>query len=122
MIIQEVIEIIEDYFRLKRFEERLTNLENLVNALVKSRAMDKQYTDADINGTRQSVANITPTVITEKAYYGESEKTFYDAPMGNTSVYFSNYTGAYSVNRVSNRLIVSFDTLSEPTDITISIQ
>ena len=103
-------------------EERVRILEEQVRGLIKSRAMDKMYTDADINGTRQSVANITPTVITEKAYYGESEKTFYDAPMGITSVYFSNYKGAYSVNRVSNRLIVSFDTLSEPTDITISIQ
>lgn len=103
-------------------EERVRILEEQVRGLIKSRAMDKMYTEADINGTRQSVANITPTVITEKAYYGESEKTFYDAPMGNTSVYFSNYKGAYSVNRVSNRLIVSFDTLSEPTDITISIQ
>lgn len=108
--------------RITRLEVKNEQLENLVNALVKSRALDKMYTEADINGTRQSVANITPTVITEKAYYGESEKTFYDAPMGITSVYFSNYKGAYSVNRVSNRLIVSFDTLSEPTDITISIQ
>jgi hypothetical protein len=103
-------------------EERVRILEEQVRGLISARAMDKFYTDADINGTRQSVANITPTVITERAYYGESEKTFYDAPMGNVSVFFSNYTGAYSVNRVSNRLIVSFDTLSEPTDITISIQ
>jgi hypothetical protein len=103
-------------------EERLRILEEQVRGLISARAKDKMYTDADINGTRQSVANITPTVITEKAYYGESEKTFYDAPTGITSVYFSNYKGAYSVNRVSNRLIVSFDTLSEPTDITISIQ
>ena len=103
-------------------EERVRILEEEVGGLISARAKDKMYTDADINGTRQSVANITPTVIMEKAYYGESEKTFYDAPMGITSVYFSNYTGAYSVNRVSNRLIVSFDTLSEPTDITISIQ
>jgi hypothetical protein len=103
-------------------EERVRILEEQVRGLISARAKDKMYTDADINGTRQSVANITPTVITEKAYYGESEKTFYDAPMGNVSVFFSNYTGAYSVNRVSNRLIVSFDTLSEPTDITISIQ
>ena len=102
-------------------EERVRILEEQVRGLISARAKDKFYTDADINGTRQSVANITPTVIMEKAYYGETEKVFYDVPMGNVSVFFSNYTGAYSVNRVSNRLIVSFDTLSELTDITISI-
>ena len=102
-------------------EERVTNLENLVNALVKSRALDKMYTEADINGTRQSVANITPTVMTKTAYYGEKEKTFYDVPKGNISVFFDNYNGDYSINRVQNRLIVSFDTLKEKTNITISV-
>lgn len=94
------------------------NLSGLINMVSKLRI----NTDADIDGARQSVANITPTVITEKAYYGETEKVFYDVPMGNTSVFFSNYNGSYSVSRVSNRLVVLFDTLSEPTDITISIQ
>lgn len=108
--------------RIDKLEENLKIVADNLNGLIKMVSTLRTNTDADINGTRQSVANITPTVITEKAYYGESEKTFYDAPMGNVSVFFSNYTGAYSVNRVSNRLIVSFDTLSEPTDITISIQ
>ena len=102
-------------------EERVRILEEQVRGLVKSRALDKMYTEADINGTRQSVANITPTVMTKTAYYGEKEKTFYDVPKGNISVFFDNYNGDYSINRVQNRLIVSFDTLKEKTNITISV-
>lgn len=36
-------------------EQRLENLENLVNALSKKIDGIKYYTDADINGTRQSI-------------------------------------------------------------------
>lgn len=103
-------------------EERVTKLETLVDALVTSRAMDKQYTAADINGTRQSVANITPITFTKTAYYGESEKTFYDVPEGNTSVFFSKYNGSYSLNRIGKDLKLTFEQLAESTDITISIQ
>jgi len=106
---------------MMNLEERIIRLENLVNALIDQINTEKKYTDADIKGTRQSVNEITPYKQTEKAYYGESEKVFYDSPLGNVSVFFSNYTGQYEVSRVDNRLIVSFDTLSAPTDITISI-
>lgn len=103
-------------------ETRLTNLENLVDYLSKQMTNNKIYTDADISGTRQSVSAITPYTETKTAYYGESEKTFYDVPDGNVSVYFTDYDGDYSVSRVSGRLTISFDTLTEQTDITISIQ
>ena len=118
MIIKEVIEIIEDYFRQKRFEERVTNLENLVNALVKSRALDKEYTDADINGTRQSVANITPWTQTKKAYIDDTEVVFTDVPNGNLTVYCDV---AYSVVRGATEVTVSFAPLEEVIDVTISI-
>ena len=104
-------------------EERVKNLETLVNALVKSRTLDKMYTEADINGTRQSVSNITPFVSTKQAYFGDSQVTFYDVPEGNVSVFFDSYLGPYSYERVSNMLTVQFDTLTVvSTNITISIQ
>lgn len=103
-------------------EERIKRLEKLVYAIISKISMDKAYTDADIAGTIKSVNDITPYKETKQAYYGESEKTFYDAPEGNTSVFFDNYNGSYSVSRVQNRLVVSFYTLTEATSITISIQ
>lgn len=102
-------------------EERVRILEEQVRGLIKSRALDKQYTDADIKGTRQSVANLTPFIMTKSAYYGENAKAFYGVPEGNTSVFFSKYNGSYTTSRVGSTLTVAFDTLTEPTDITISI-
>ena len=102
-------------------EQRVQILEDNFKAFITTRANDKFYTDADINGNRNSITNITPIVITKTAYYGEKEKTFYDVPKGNISVFFDNYNGDYSINRVQNRLIVSFDTLKEKTNITISV-
>lgn len=103
-------------------ETRVANLENLVNSLIKSINNNKAYTDADINGVRKSVTDITPYKETLTGYYGETEKTFYDAPEGNVMIFFDKYTGPYSVSRIDNRLIVSFDALQEQNDITILIQ
>lgn len=100
-------------------EQRLTNLENLVNALIKSRANDKMYTEADINGTRQSVAQITPTTFTKTAYIDDTEVVFTGVPSGNLSVYADNL--AYRIERTSDVVRISFEALSEPKNITISI-
>ena len=103
-------------------EERVKRLENLVNAIIAKISLDKFYVESDINGCRKATSDITPYTETKTGYYGESEKVFYDAPQGNTSVFFDNYNGSYSVDRIQNRLVVSFDTLTEATNITISIQ
>lgn len=108
--------------RILKLEMKVERLENLVNALVSKITMDKAYADADINGCRKATSDITPYTETKIGYYGESEKVFYDAPQGNTSVFFDNYNGSYSVDRIQNRLIVSFDALADTTNITISIQ
>ena len=100
-------------------EQRLTNLENLVNALVKSRANDKMYTDADINGTRQSVAQITPTTFTKTAYIDDTEVVFTGVPSGNLSVYADNL--AYRIERTADTVRISFEALNEAKNITISI-
>lgn len=71
--------------------------------------------------TNVRVDEITPYTETKTAYYLEKEKTFYDVPNGNLTVYFDNYNGSYSVSRIANRVTVSFDTLTESTNITISV-
>ena len=39
-------------------EKRLSNLENLVNALIKRIDLDKMYNNADLQGQRQSISNV----------------------------------------------------------------
>ena len=107
--------------KIKMLELKVDGLKQMLLAKINSDNMSKQYTDADINGTRQSVANITPFTMTKSAYYGENAKAFYGVPEGNTSVFFSKYNGSYTTSRVGSTLTVAFDTLTEPTDITISI-
>ena len=104
-------------------EERVTNLENLVNALVKSRALDKQYTDADINGNRNSIANITPTVMTKTAYLYDTSIQFENVPEGNITVYFnpSVISANYTLERISDLVRLTFDPLEEVTEVTLSI-
>lgn len=101
--------------------ERIDLLEKRLNALINKINNDKFYSDAEVNGVRKATSDITPYTETKTAYYNETEKVFYNVPDGRVSVYFDDYNGAYSVNRIQNRLIVSFDALTAPTDITISI-
>ncbi len=103
-------------------EKRVENLEKNLDNIIKLLNNNKFYTDADINGVRQSVSEITPYTESKTAYFNEKEKTFYNVPQGNILVQFSNYQGSYAVNRIADRLTVTFDQLTENTDITISIQ
>ena len=100
-------------------EKRVENLENLVNSLIKARANDKIYTDADINGTRQCVAQITPTTFTKTAYIDDTEVVFTGVPSGNLSVYAENL--AYRIDRTADTVRISFEALNEAKNITISI-
>lgn len=99
-------------------EQRLSNLENLVNALSKKIDDNKFYQQADIDGTRQSLNKITPYTETKTGYYGETEKTFYNVPNGNVTVFGLK---EYTLDRISDRLTITFDALLEQTEITISI-
>ena len=102
-------------------EERLTNLENLVNSLIKRINNDKFYSDADTAGIRQSVSNITPYTESKTAYILDTEIVFNSVPQGNMSVFFSVPTD-YTLERVSDSIVVSFEPLEEVTEVTISIQ
>jgi len=77
---------------------------------------------ADYEAIHTIMNDAAPYTETKTAYYKETEKTFYDVPEGNVTVYFDNYNGAYSFKRVENRLTVLFDALENKTDITISIK
>lgn len=74
------------------------------------------------NEQAESIEELTPYIDSATAYFNEDEKTFYNVPEGNISVFFDNYNGSYSVNRVSDRVTVSFDTLTQSTNITISVR
>ena len=102
-------------------ETRLTNVENLVNALIKRINNDKFYSDADTAGIRQSVSNITPYTESKTAYILDTEIVFNSVPQGNLSVFFSIPTD-YKIERVSDSVVLSFEPLEEVTEVTISIQ
>lgn len=106
-------------------ETRLTNLENLVNGLIKNMNQHNLYVDADINGCRQGIAEVTPWTDTETAYIGDTEVVFSDVPAGNMNIYFDVHDGSYrptfSVERVADVVIVSFDELEIPATVTLSI-
>ena len=79
--------------------------------------------NSKVNRLSSQVADITPFTETKTAYYGETEKTFYGVPDGNTSVFFDKYSGGYSVSRTEDRLIISFDeTIIEATNVTVMVQ
>ena len=114
---------VERTYNMISIEQRLSNLENLVNALSQKIDNNKFYADADMQGNRQSISDITPYTETKTGYYGEREKTFYDVPMGNVTVLFDNYNGNYSVGRIADRVTVCFDdALRDTTNITISVK
>ena len=96
---------------------RLLLLENAVMA-GKDREIGNTYRSED---ALNKVDSITPYTETKTGYYGEKEKTFYNVPNGNITVLFDNYAGNYAVNRISDRVTISFDTLTVQTNITISV-
>ena len=99
-------------------DERVTNLENLVYALINRIDNDKQYTNADINGTRQSVTEITPWTASKTAYIEDTEVVFSGVPTGNMTVYCSV---PHTVERDGDRVTVRFEPLEEVVEVTISI-
>lgn len=94
--------------RLNTFEASLLQMaENLVPQTAK------------VDETANKVEQITPYKATKTAYIGDTEVVFEDAPMGNVSVFGMP---SYQIERISNNIIVTFDSLDEVTTVTISIQ
>lgn len=61
---------------------------------------------------------ITPYKDTKTAYIGDTEMTFYDVPEGNITVYFDK---PYELKRIADRVELSFDSLDDIKEITISV-
>ena len=103
--------------RIKAIENRLDELTANFLQIQKNQVPITEKVDT----TSIKVEEITPYTETKTGFYKETEKTFYNVPDGNVSVFFDGYDGAYSVKRIEDRLIVSFDELDQKTNITISI-
>lgn len=92
-------------------------LDNLQASFIQAQKNQVSAT-AKIDDSANKVESITPYTETQIGYYGETEKTFYNVPQGNVTVYGLK---EYSLERISDRLTITFDALSEQTEITISI-
>jgi hypothetical protein len=99
-------------------ETRVTNLENMLASIVNTLSNNKFYTDADIEGVRQSVSEVTPYTETKTAYIDDTEVVFTNVPEGNLTIYFGK---PYTVVRDEDRLVIKFEALEEVTPVTISI-
>lgn len=66
----------------------------------------------------KEVDAITPYTETKTAYIGDTEVVFFPPNIGNVTVYFDK---PYTMEKLSDRIIISFDELEEVTEITISI-
>lgn len=98
-----------------------TQIDSLNSAVSSLQETQIQHTE-NIVALNQEMSELTPYTETKTGYFGETEKTFYNVPEGNVSVFFDNYNGNYSTERIEDRLVVSFDALEHETNITISIQ
>lgn len=70
------------------------------------------------------ISRITPHTYTKTAYIGDSEVVFSNVPEGNLSVYIKDSEGnypSYTVERISDRIRVSFEPVEYVTEVTISI-
>ena len=102
-------------------EQRVANLEKQLNSLQLA-FLQAQRNQVPITAKTDDSANkivgLTPYTETQIGYYGETEKTFYNVPNGNVTVFGLK---EYTLDRISDRLTITFDALSEQTEITISI-
>jgi len=105
-------------------EQRLSNLENLVNALSKKIDSIKYYQDADIGGVRQGVSEITPYTETKTAYIEDTEVTFLDVPNGNISVFMTdsdNQDVPCEYERINSSVRVMFEVRHTIATVTIQV-
>lgn len=100
--------------RVEKLEELYANLSESFIQVQKNQVVNT----AKVDDTSNRVTQITPYTETQIGYYGETEKTFYNVPDGNVTVFGLK---EYSLDRISDRLTLTFDALSEQTEITISI-
>lgn len=103
---------------IQDLEERLNSFEQTLLQMARNNVPITEKVDQ----TSNRVDEITPYTDTKIAYFGEKEKVFYEVPEGNTTVFLEDYFGTYSVNRIADRLIVSFPALEKAVKITVMVQ
>ena len=103
---------------LEKRVERLERLfENLQESFIQAQA-NQVINTAKTDDNANKVDAITPYTETKIGYFGETEKTFYNVPDGNVTVYGLT---EYTMDRVANNITLTFDALTKETEITISI-
>lgn len=106
-------------------EQRLTNLESRFEALQAAfiQAQRNQIpitakADSTVSLSQQ-IEEITPYKETKTAYIDDMEITFDNVPSGNLTVFFD---GDYEVERIGDKVVISFEPLNRVIDITIMVQ
>lgn len=105
-------------------EQRITKLENLVSALIADINRKDSYTNADVNGVRTVVSNITPYMESKKAYIGDTSCIFNNVREGNVTAYMVTDSGLAmptTIVRSGDSVVVSFEKLEEVATVTISV-
>lgn len=106
--------------RVQRLESRL---DSLMKSFVQSQINETPVV-SKIDDTANTVESITPYKETKTGYIGDKEVIFMTEKKGNLTVFVEDTNGHsinYTVERLSDRIIVSFDPLENVTYITISI-
>ena len=92
-------------------------LDNLQESFIQAQKNQVPIT-AKVDDSANQVKAITPYTETKIGYFGETEKTFYNVPDGNVTIYG---LAEYTLDRISGNITLTFDALTEETNITISI-
>ena len=100
--------------RVEKLEQLYANLSDSFIQAQKNQVVNTAKTDDNSN----NIKTLTPYTETKIGYYGETEKTFYNVPDGNVTVYGLT---EYTMDRVANNITLTFDALAKETNITISI-
>lgn len=105
-------------------ETRVKNLEDMLASFANTVSNNKFYTDADVNGVRKSVSDITPYTETKTAYIDDTEVVFENVPSGNISITWDKpdfATDSAIFRRDGNTVVIEFAPLEEVKQVTISI-
>ncbi|MBR4406086.1 MAG: hypothetical protein IKT30_06900 [Bacteroidaceae bacterium] len=108
------------------YEVEIQNLkarfDSLQESFIQSQINNNDTVNKAYEGYNKANA-LEPYTDSKTAYYGDTSVTFYDAPQGRASVFIDDMPMDYSVSRIDERLVVSFDQLEVASvQITISIQ
>lgn len=109
---------------IEQLEKRVAQLEQMVLQIARGNVNTigkVDDTSNKVDDTSNRVTALTPYTETKTAYILDTEIVFNSVPQGNLSVFFSIPTD-YTISRVSDSVVISFEPLEEVTEVTISIQ